>query len=115
MLSEDSQSWWILSNNVVVNPSGVDQSTPPPAVVQVLKRCSPFAYAIEALCLGEYPGMEFERQSGWFGRIRDLPRMGGLVRLLFVSRLLLRRTKENITDPRGCFLFAIVAGHGSKW
>lgn len=62
----------------IINPSGVDQSTPPPAVVQVLKRCSPFAYAIEALCLGEYPGMEFERQSGWFGRIRDLPRMGGL-------------------------------------
>lgn len=57
-----------------VNPSGVDQkAAPTPKVIQLLKRVSPFAYAIEALCLGEYPGMKFGRRD-W----RNLPRMGAL-------------------------------------
>ena len=43
-----------------------------------LKKLSPFAYAIEALCLGEYPGMTFNDSKTWFSKVRDLPRMGGL-------------------------------------
>ena len=62
----------------VINPSGVDPSKKPPAVVRLMKQFSPFAYAIEALCLGEYPGMSFRESKGWFSRVRDLPRMGGL-------------------------------------
>ena len=65
----------------VINPSGVDSSKPKPFVVQLLKEFSPFAFAIEALALGEYPGMEFvkeQRRFGWFRKLRDLPRMGGL-------------------------------------
>jgi len=47
-----------------------------------MRQFSPFAYAIEALCLGEYPGMQFARTTGWFQslrRFRDLPRIGALV------------------------------------
>jgi len=63
----------------VINPSGVDLSHPPPRIVQVMKRMSPFSFAIEALCLGEYPGMKFATgNQGWFKRFADLPRMGGL-------------------------------------
>lgn len=62
----------------VINPSGVDPSKPKPAIVQFMKQFSPFAAAIEALCLGEYPGMQFVKRKGWFQRISELPRMGGL-------------------------------------
>jgi ABC-type multidrug transport system ATPase subunit len=66
----------------VINPSGVDPSKPAPKVVQWIKRVSPFASCIEALCLGEYPGMKFARDDiqgfGWFRRVLNLPRMGGL-------------------------------------
>ena len=62
----------------VINPSGVDSTKTPPRVVQWLKQLSPFAYAIEALCLGEYPGMLFQNSKGWLSKVRDLPRMGGL-------------------------------------
>jgi ABC-type multidrug transport system ATPase subunit len=66
----------------VINPSGVDPARPPPRIVRWIKRASPFACCIEALCLGEYPGMEFatedRRGFGWFRRVANLPRMGGL-------------------------------------
>jgi hypothetical protein len=64
----------------VINPSGVDPSQPPPPpIVRIMKHFSPFAFAIEALCLGEYPGMQFATEGrGWFKRFADLPRMGGL-------------------------------------
>ena len=62
----------------VINPSGVDSSKKPPVVVQLLKRLSPFASAIEALCLGEYPGMLFDASKTLFSKVRDLPKMGGL-------------------------------------
>lgn len=63
----------------VINPSGVDPSKPKPAVVRILKRLSPFASCIEALCLGEYPGMTFAAErGGWFRRASNFPRMGGL-------------------------------------
>mmetsp|Transcript_21081 Transcript_21081/g.44051 ORF Transcript_21081/g.44051 Transcript_21081/m.44051 type:complete len:170 (+) Transcript_21081:1540-2049(+) len=64
----------------IINPSGVDLNRPPPALVQALKAMSPFRFAIEALCLGEYPGMEFHRdqKGGWFQTVRNLPRMGAM-------------------------------------
>lgn len=62
----------------VINPGGVDaKSPPPPTLVRWLKRCSPFVYAVEALCLGEYPGMQLRGpRDGLWGRLKDLPRMG---------------------------------------
>lgn len=74
----------------VINPSGVDPNRPPPRIVQLLKRISPFAYSIEALCLGEYPGVIFQMNDpsstnqhsrfrpGWFQRVQNMKRMGGL-------------------------------------
>ncbi|KAL7577387.1 hypothetical protein ACA910_002113 [Epithemia clementina (nom. ined.)] len=68
----------------IINPSGVDPNHPPPALVQALANMSPFRYAIEALCLGEYPGMEFYTGPsrtglrGWLRKIKNLPRMGAL-------------------------------------
>jgi ABC-type multidrug transport system ATPase subunit len=63
----------------VINPSGVDLSHPPPPIVRIMKHLSPFKFAIEALCLGEYPGMQFDTAGrGWFRRFSDLPKMGGL-------------------------------------
>jgi len=74
----------------VINPAGVDESEPQPAVVSALKQLSPIAFAIKALCLAEYRGMEFgdpshgeKRYIGDFflrGRhlLRDLPKMGAL-------------------------------------
>jgi ABC-2 type transporter len=62
----------------VINPGGVDaKSPPPPALIRWLKRCSPFVYAVEALCLGEYPGMQLRGpRDGLWGRLKDLPKMG---------------------------------------
>jgi hypothetical protein len=78
----------ILMTVGVINPSGVDQSEPSPAVVEALKQVSPIAFAIKAACLAEYRGMEFQdpsasgRQGGIFVRgrrfLRDLPKMGAL-------------------------------------
>jgi hypothetical protein len=72
----------------IINPSGVDQSEPLPPVVAALKQVSPVAYAIQAVCLAEYRGMEFQspsiigRKQGWFARgrslLHDLPKMGAL-------------------------------------
>jgi ABC-type multidrug transport system permease subunit len=65
----------------VINPSGVDLSSPPPCLISLLKQISPFTFAIEALCLGEYPGVKFASGSGGGGflsRLKNAPRMGGL-------------------------------------
>lgn len=62
----------------VINPSGVDPQKQPPVLVQWMKKFSPFAYAVEALCLGEYPGMSFAKSRGLFAKVRNLPKMGGL-------------------------------------
>lgn len=63
----------------VINPSGVDLTQPPPLVVQILKKVSPIALGIEALCIGEYPGVQFKQgsESVW-SRVARAPRMGGL-------------------------------------
>jgi hypothetical protein len=62
----------------VINPSGVDPTKPPPALVKLLKQISPFSSAIEALCLAEYPGVKYHDTTGWFGKLKQMPRMGGL-------------------------------------
>jgi hypothetical protein len=70
----------------VINPSGVDPSEPTPVIVEALKSLSPVAYAIKAVCIKEYRGMEFQDPSGHTknmflrGRniLRDLPKMGAL-------------------------------------
>jgi hypothetical protein len=72
----------------IINPSGVDQSEPSPAVLEALKQVSPIAFAIRAVCLAEYRGMEFQDPSskggkrGFFYRgesfLRDFPKMGAL-------------------------------------
>ena len=73
----------------IINPAGVDQSESQPATVRALKQLSPIAYAIKALCIAEYRGMEFEdlqhgqkHNFGFLGRsgriLKDLPKMGAL-------------------------------------
>lgn len=64
----------------IINPSGVDPNAAKPLILEYLKKVSPFTFAIEALCLGEYPGIKFEQQSGggYFSRLKNAPRMGGL-------------------------------------
>ena len=80
----------ILMTVGVINPSGVDPSEPEPAVVGVLKQLSPIAYAVKAVCLAEYTGMEFQhpdangngKKLNFLSRsrnvLKDLPKMGGL-------------------------------------
>lgn len=65
----------------VINPSGVDPSTPVPFFIKCIKLFSPIAHAIEALAVSEFSGMQFEKpKSRLFGfrRIREFTRMGGL-------------------------------------
>ena len=70
----------------VINPSGVDSTEPKPVIVEALQCLSPVAYAIKAVCIKEYKGMEFQDPSGhrknMFSRgrnvLRDLPKMGAL-------------------------------------
>mmetsp|Transcript_12465 Transcript_12465/g.19210 ORF Transcript_12465/g.19210 Transcript_12465/m.19210 type:complete len:656 (-) Transcript_12465:48-2015(-) len=65
----------------VINPSGVDKTSPPPLVVKLLKLMSPIKWAIEALVVEEFRGMDL-REGGpnmpW-QRIKDLPKMGAFV------------------------------------
>jgi hypothetical protein len=76
----------ILMTVGVINPSGVDPSDPQPMVVSALKQMSPIAFAVKAVCLAEYRGMEFGDPNGpnrnIFSRgrslLRDLPKMGAL-------------------------------------
>jgi len=62
----------------IINPSGVDPSRPPPRLVRWMKVCSPFAYAIEALCVAEYKGVQFQHARGFLGRLKGATRIGGL-------------------------------------
>jgi len=74
----------------VINPAGVDKSDPQPMLVKVLKQFSPISFAIKALCLAEYRGMEFDnilpgkqnKRSNIFMRgkflMKELPKMGAL-------------------------------------
>lgn len=60
----------------IINPSGVDKSTPPSQLVQAIKMMSPIKWAIEALCVGEFGGVDLRSQTSRWGRIRDLPKVG---------------------------------------
>lgn len=63
----------------VINPSGVDESVQKPFILKLLKKFSPVASAIEALCISEFKGMCFEKEGqskSW--NLRELPRMGAL-------------------------------------
>lgn len=71
----------------IINPAGIDQSEPQPVVVGALKQLSPIAFAIQALCIAEYRGMEFgdppnAKNGNIFSRgrnlLKDLPKMGAL-------------------------------------
>lgn len=59
----------------------MDASAKTPILIKALQQISPIKLAIEALCIAEFKGMEFDdgkgrwRLSGW--RLKDLPRMGG--------------------------------------
>lgn len=68
----------------IINPSGVDPDRPPPKLVQWMKRLSPFTYAIEALCIGEFEGVQFRNAQGILSRLNGATRMGGLA-LISVS------------------------------
>lgn len=62
----------------VINPGGVDPNQPPSAVTQFLKRFSPFGYAINAVLIGEYKDLQFVSTTGFFSRVRELPRLGAM-------------------------------------
>ena len=74
----------------IINPAGVDHSEPQPALIRILKQLSPIAFAIKALCLAEYRGMEFEdlrhKEKRRFVDVlsssrdvlKELPKMGAL-------------------------------------
>jgi len=63
----------------VINPSGVDASDPPPAIIQWLKNASPIKWTIEALCVSEFRDMDFaDTERKRWQALRDLPKMGGL-------------------------------------
>lgn len=76
----------ILMTVGTINPSGVDTSEPQPVLVEALKQVSPIAYAIRAVCIAEYRGMEFQDPQARGGNVftrgrrilRDLPKMGAL-------------------------------------
>ena len=65
----------------VINPSGVDRqsssSSQTPGVVKLLKVCSPIKWAIEAVLIGEFQGVDLREkgQMPW-DRIRGLPKFG---------------------------------------
>mmetsp|Transcript_36063 Transcript_36063/g.84204 ORF Transcript_36063/g.84204 Transcript_36063/m.84204 type:complete len:288 (-) Transcript_36063:278-1141(-) len=61
----------------VINPGGVNPDDKRPIFLDWLKMASPVKWGIEALCVAEFKGMEFEKKRRWF-RILDTPRMGGL-------------------------------------
>ena len=68
----------------IINPSGVDPERPPPQLVRWMKRLSPFTYAIEALCIGEFEGVQFRNAKGILSQLNGATRMGGLA-LISVS------------------------------
>eukprot|EP00814_Leptocylindrus_danicus_P009669 CAMPEP_0116011248 /NCGR_PEP_ID=MMETSP0321-20121206/4461_1 /TAXON_ID=163516 /ORGANISM="Leptocylindrus danicus var. danicus, Strain B650" /LENGTH=748 /DNA_ID=CAMNT_0003480457 /DNA_START=81 /DNA_END=2327 /DNA_ORIENTATION=- len=64
----------------IINPGGVDPKETQPRFLEWLRLISPIRWAIEALCIAEYRGMEFARLKKGFFRtlLTDVPRMGGL-------------------------------------
>lgn len=64
----------------IINPGGVDPNESQSRFVEWLRLVSPIRWAIEALCVAEYRGMEFAKPKKGFFRtlVNDAPRMGGL-------------------------------------
>lgn len=66
----------------VINPSGVDPQRAPPVIAQLMKRISPFAYAIHAVMIAEFQDMQFVSSTTggrwWSSVVKDLPRMGAM-------------------------------------
>ena len=64
----------------VINPSGVDASQQPNALLMLLKALSPIRWAIEAVVTAEFQGMEFGERNRWgqLRELKDLPAMGAL-------------------------------------
>jgi hypothetical protein len=84
----------------IINPSGVDKMRPPPQFLQYLKSASPIKWAVEALCIAEYSGMEFEieKNARWpWQRFSDLPKLGGLAMVRNGNQVLEALGLENAT------------------
>ena len=65
----------------VINPSGVDSNETQPIIIRLLKLSSPIKWAVEALCVAEFRGIEFVKQTrrGIFRTlVSDAPKMGAL-------------------------------------
>jgi hypothetical protein len=68
----------------IINPSGVSSDDPDPSFIKFIKMASPIRWAIEALCIAEYTGMEFipdSHRRGWFGQVIKVfenPKFGAL-------------------------------------
>ena len=61
----------------VINPSGVDiNKEPSTKLLRLLKTYSPIKWAIEALCISEFKGMQFGKTKK--GKFWGLPKMGAL-------------------------------------
>jgi len=67
----------------VINPSGVSKEKES-QLIAFLKQFSPIKYAIEAILISEFRGMDFGVQ-GKKWRWLDLPKMGGMSRAFTVT------------------------------
>ena len=96
----------------IINPSGVDKTRPPPQFLQYLKLASPIMWAVEALCIAEYSGMEFEEKNArWpWQRFRDLPKLGGLAMVRNGDQVLEALGLENSTYDGVMEKLAILSG-----
>jgi ABC-type multidrug transport system ATPase subunit len=84
----------------VINPSGVDPNSTKPKLLRYLQFLSPFHFAIEALCLGEYSGVTFfaPKGTGIWSRMKSAPRMGGLALLTVRSPI-----ENSCCSSLGCY------------
>lgn len=82
----------------IINPSGVDKDSPPPAVVKLLKQLSPIKWAIEGLLVAEFEGMDLRRKGHkpW-QRIPELPKLGALTMVQNGDQILSALGLENTT------------------
>jgi len=94
----------------IINPSGVDSTNGPPLLVKLLQQVSPIKWAIEALCVAEYKGMELREGHSRWGRIRDLPKMGAFSLVQNGSQILEALGLEKSTYTSTMRHLAIISG-----